>query len=374
MKKKLFKKIILSVVGGHLFAGLFILLIICCIVTSAAAAGAAKQKQDEEAAGSTTAKLPLSDSVENYRTYVEESTKKFGIPDWVNLVLAIMQQESRGEGTDVMQSSKCGYNILYKGETIPDPYYSIDCGVQNIRDALKQSQPKNVDDTQNISLALQGYNFGLAYILWAQLPENGGGYDHDKAVAYSAAQLQQHNEQYKDEPEKQWTIYGDVDYPEHVLRYYTTSNVIIPAGVLPLDSGYVFPVFNNWRLSQGYSKSHLAVDIAAPKGTFVLAVQDGTVTWAQEWDGKSTTGNQSYGNCIDITSTDGKTRTRYAHLDKMVVKNGDPVKQGQLIGYIGTTGNSSGYHLHFEYLPYLPDRPQERADPTIILTNLKKKE
>lgn len=352
MKKKLLKKIILSVVGGHLFAGLFIILIICCIVTSAAAAGAAKQKQDEEAAGSTTAKLPLSANVEKYRSYVEKSTKTYEIPNWVNLVLAIMQQESRGEGTDVMQSSKCGYNILYKGETIPDPYYSIDCGVQYIRDALNQAQPKNVDDTQNISLALQGYNFGLAYILWAQLPENGGGYDHDKAVAYSAAQLQQHNEQYKDEPEKQWTIYGDVDYPEHVLRYYTTSNVIMPDGVKILSTGYAFPVLNNWRISQEYKgAAHTGVDIAAPEGTLVVAAEDGTVTMAQQWDGQTTTGMQSYGNCIDISSTNGNTVTRYAHLKIMIVQKGKPVKRGQAIGYVGSTGNSSGNHLHFEYRP-----------------------
>ena len=367
MKKKLFKKIILFVGGGHLFVGFFILLIICCLVVSVSAAtggAAAKQQQDE---GSTTGKLPLSDSVENYRSYVEKSTKTYEIPDWVNLVLAIMQQETGGNGSDVMQSSNCGYNLLYRGKTIPDPYYSIDCGVQYIRDALSNSHPENIDDIQNISLALQGYNFGLAYIPWAQLPENGGGYDHDKAVEYSAEQLQKHNEENKDHPEKQWDKFGDVDYPEHVLRYYTTSNVIMPDGVLVLDSGYAFPVLNNWRFSQDYAGvAHTGVDLAAPEGTIVVAVEDGTVTRAQEWDGKTTTGMQSYGNCIDVTSTDGKVVTRYAHLKRMIVKNGDHVKRGQAIGCVGTTGNSTGYHLHFEYRP-----GDNYADPKKILTNLK---
>lgn len=347
MKKKLFKKILLSVVGGHICAGLFIMLIICCIVTSAAAAGAAKQKKDEEDASG----MPLSAEVESYRSYVEESTQKYGIPDYVDLILADMMQESHGAGSDVMQCSACGYNTLYRGGTILDPYYSIDCGVQYMRDGLVAASASGDDDIPNISLALQGYNFGLAYFTWAL---SRGGYSHNNAVEYSNMQKQKLS----------WSSYGDVDYVQHVLRYYKSG--IIPEGVVIFSSGYAFPVLSDWKISQEYKgEAHTGIDIAASEGTIVVAAEDGTVTMAQQWDGQTKTGMQSYGNCIDVTGTNTQNITRYAHLKIMVVKEGQQVKQGQIIGYVGNTGNSFGNHCHFEYRP--ASNNHNHANPRIIL-------
>ena len=85
----------------------------------------------------------------------------------------------------------------------------------------------------------------------------------------------------------------------------------------------------------------------------VYAAEAGTVNWVQTWDGKSTAGNQSYGNGVKIRHADynGQTlETRYAHLSSYVVKNGQAVEEGQLIGYTGNTGKSSGAHLHFEVI------------------------
>lgn len=114
-------------------------------------------------------------------------------------------------------------------------------------------------------------------------------------------------------------------------------------------------------LTQGmYSSSgvwHGAIDMRCTwDGTTkqaVYAAEDGTVNWVQTWDGKSTAGNQSYGNAVKIRHADysGQTlETRYAHLSSYVVKNGQAVKEGQLIGYTGNTGKSSGAHLHFEVI------------------------
>lgn len=85
----------------------------------------------------------------------------------------------------------------------------------------------------------------------------------------------------------------------------------------------------------------------------VYAAEEGTVTWVQSWDGKSTAGNQSYGNAVKIKHADYESQTletRYAHLSEYLVKNGQAVKEGQLIGYTGNTGKSSGAHLHFEVI------------------------
>lgn len=100
-----------------------------------------------------------------------------------------------------------------------------------------------------------------------------------------------------------------------------------------------------------YGKLHRAIDLRAAVGTPVYAAEDGTVDWVQSWDGKSTGGNQSYGNLVRIHHADYKGRrlqTLYAHLKESKVMYGQAVKEGELIGYSGNTGNSKGPHLHFE--------------------------
>lgn len=96
---------------------------------------------------------------------------------------------------------------------------------------------------------------------------------------------------------------------------------------------------------------HRAVDLRAAVGTPVYAAEDGTVDCVQDWDGYSTRGNQSYGNLVRIRHVDYKgvkLQTLYAHLNESKVKCGQTVKEGELIGYSGNTGNSKGPHLHFE--------------------------
>lgn len=104
-----------------------------------------------------------------------------------------------------------------------------------------------------------------------------------------------------------------------------------------------------WFYSDG--TLHRAIDLRAAVGTPVYAAEDGTVDWVQAWDGHSTSGNQSYGNMVRIRHHEYKGRklqTLYAHLKESKVKYGQTVKEGELIGYSGSTGNSKGPHLHFE--------------------------
>ena len=85
--------------------------------------------------------------------------------------------------------------------------------------------------------------------------------------------------------------------------------------------------------------AHKGIDIAAPLNTEITAAGSGTVSKAYTSD--------TYGNVIFINH-EGRYETVYAHLNKMLVKEGDSVQKGQLIGRMGTTGQSSGVHLHFE--------------------------
>lgn len=91
----------------------------------------------------------------------------------------------------------------------------------------------------------------------------------------------------------------------------------------------------------GRNKVHLGVDYAAPTGTPVRTIADGVVSFAG-WQ-------RGYGNVIEIDHS-GKKSTLYAHLSRIDVKEGARVAQGDFVGAVGSTGMSTGPHLHFEFL------------------------
>jgi Membrane proteins related to metalloendopeptidases len=93
----------------------------------------------------------------------------------------------------------------------------------------------------------------------------------------------------------------------------------------------------------GYNRMHKGVDFAAPKGTPILAAGDGVI--------RSAGRNRGYGNYVEIRH-DSEFRTAYAHLSRFAkgIKHGTRVKQGQVIGFVGSTGLATGSHLHFEVI------------------------
>ena len=114
------------------------------------------------------------------------------------------------------------------------------------------------------------------------------------------------------------------------------------------NGDFLWPVPGYGTVSQGYDVTrHTGIDISAEQGVAVIAAADGTVSHVQTWDGSTTTGDQSYGNMVQITHADERT-TLYAHLSKVLVSSGDSVSAGETIGYVGNTGNADGAHLHFE--------------------------
>ena len=93
----------------------------------------------------------------------------------------------------------------------------------------------------------------------------------------------------------------------------------------------------------GSADYHPGLDISADRGDPVVATANGTVSSAQR--------SGAYGNMIVIDHGFGIS-TRYAHLDSFRVKPGDAVRRGDVIGYAGSTGRSTGSHLHYEVLVY----------------------
>lgn len=106
----------------------------------------------------------------------------------------------------------------------------------------------------------------------------------------------------------------------------------------------------------GVKKSHTGIDIASNMGTSVYAADGGTVTLAA-WNG-------GYGNCIMIDHGNGYV-TLYGHLSSISVSSGQTLSQGDAIGAVGSTGNSTGPHLHFEVI-----KSGTRIDPEQFYSGL----
>lgn len=147
-------------------------------------------------------------------------------------------------------------------------------------------------------------------------------------------------------------VVADVTYVNGVKtgRELLSETIIVEASPKIVEVGTITPPTFIKPISGGYLTSgygprwgsvHRGVDWSCSTGTSVMASSGGTVVQAG-WYG-------SYGYCITISHGNG-IQTRYAHLSKILVSYGDYVKQGDVIGRSGNTGNSTGPHLHFEVI------------------------
>ncbi|MBD2188120.1 peptidoglycan DD-metalloendopeptidase family protein [Pseudanabaena mucicola] len=135
----------------------------------------------------------------------------------------------------------------------------------------------------------------------------------------------------------QWTM----QLPQNIaaIDLNSISTFIMPVSDATISSGF------GWRVHPitGERRLHKGVDFAAPTGTPIFAAADGVVTDAGWTDG-------GYGNIVELRHADG-TLTLYAHTNQVYVAKGQMVRQGQPIAEVGTTGRSTGPHLHFEIQP-----------------------
>lgn len=321
------KALVTAIAAGGWVA---ILAVVICVMF-----GAALYFFGDESSNTYT---PVSPEVEAYTPVISKYATQYEIGEYVELIKAIMMQESGGKGNDPMQASESGYNTKYprKPNSIKDPNYSIECGVRAIASCLKESKCKTPLDMDNISLALQGYNFGNVYISWAV--SKYGGYSLANAEEFSKEQAKKNG----------WASYGDINYVDHVLRYYPYGNFSydieyngsgrLGLPISGMSKSHITSYFGPRTSPGGFgSTDHKGLDIGYPTGTHVLACEKGTATVAGWYGG--------YGKCIILDHGNG-LQTIYGHLSSVNIKKGQKVLRGQYIGNVGSTGNSTGPHLH----------------------------
>jgi len=128
---------------------------------------------------------------------------------------------------------------------------------------------------------------------------------------------------------------------ETMMMSRNLQEEIYPAG-RPVKGGWISSYFG-WRANpfSGGREHHDGMDFAGKEGSDVLAVASGVVTWASKRYG--------YGNLVEVNHGNGYS-TRYGHNNEIVVKVGQTVKKGEVLSKMGSTGRSTGPHVHFEVL------------------------
>ena len=284
----------------------------------------------------------------NIVAWLDKYTKLYGISDYIGLAYALIMVENPStDGTDdIMQSSEsAGY---------PGPGYltgeaSVKQGCKHLAQQIKNGQTQNVD----IWGVMQGYNFGSAYIPW--LANRGGKNTTDLAEEYSrdvvapslgnttgATYPYVNAVSQADGRTYLYVNGGNFHYAAMIRQYVKVTESV----------GYVVPISKPVTVTSefGYRQHpitgayelHNGIDLVnGNPSTPIYASAAGEVVIAgsyPEW----------YGNYVVIKHSDG-LYTGYAHQSQLRVSVGDTVKQGQQIGNMGTTGPSTGPHLHFQF-------------------------
>lgn len=284
----------------------------------------------------------------NIVAWLEKYTKLYGISDYIGLAYALIMVENPGtDGTDdIMQSSESAGH--------PGPGYltgeaSVNQGCKHLAQQIKNGQDQNVD----IWGVMQGYNFGSAYIPW--LSNRGGVNTTDLAEVYSrtvvapslgnttGATYPYVNAVSQADGRTYLYVNGGNFHYAAMIRQYVKVNE---------SSGYVVPISKPVTVNSefgyryhpitGSYELHNGIDLVNGNATTpIYASAAGEVVISGSYP-------DWYGNYVVIKHSDG-LYTGYAHQSQLRVSVGDTVNQGQQIGNMGTTGPSTGPHLHFQF-------------------------
>lgn len=199
----------------------------------------------------------------------------------------------------------------------------------NIRDKLIKNYSYDVDFQRDIR---KGTPFE---VLYEQLVDSDGEVVGSGEIVYSSLKIRGNEYAFY----RYETLYGDVGY-------FDAEGQSIEKSFLrtPVDGAQITSTFGERRHPiLGYTRQHKGLDFGAPSGTPIYAAASGVIVNMES--------KGSYGNYVRLHHRNGY-ETAYAHLSRFNtdLKRGRAVKQGDVIGYVGTTGQSTGPHLHYELL------------------------
>ncbi|MEG0235871.1 MAG: bifunctional lytic transglycosylase/C40 family peptidase [Bacilli bacterium] len=200
VRGKLNKKLLTIILSSFGLTFILLILLLTIVVGIISSSSSASNEIDY------IPSLNIPPEVEKYRSVVQIECNNNGIPELVDIILALITQESYGRLADIMQSSES--QGLPPG-TITDPNLSIKLGVNYVAGVYKEAKEKATKNV--IETTLQGYNFGKGFVNWSI--KKNGGWTQENAIEFSRIHSngnQRENGTYK---------YGDQLYVQHVKRY-----------------------------------------------------------------------------------------------------------------------------------------------------------
>lgn len=299
-------------------------------------------------------KLP--DEVMKWEENIDEALEEEDLDEkYKPVMLAILNQESGGDmsstGGDIFQSSesKCG-----EIGCITDPQESTDQAVKHFKDNLKEA-----DDNDEVAIA--SYNFGNGFADWTQ-ENHDNEWSEEIALEFSAEQMDKVDDPdnyscINETAEEEGACFGDYAYVKRILEFVPEDSELsgdddgdgeqteVIAGDIhsPLkDDDLVVTSEFGPRESPGNgvgSSEHKGIDLDCNRPDDVFSVQDGEIEKAGQVTG--------YGNYVLVKHDDNEF-TGYGHLSDVSVSDGDSIDGGEKVGECGSTGDSTGDHLHFE--------------------------
>lgn len=295
--------------------------------------------------------------VERWRPYVEVEAQRNDIPHAVNYLLVIILLESRGNAEqwpDIMQSSE---SLGLPPNSITDPLESIRVGVSYFAGSYQQF-PEH--DLLNI---LQAFNFGRGFLSYTP-----PSYNFDTAVSFarnlSGGRRVTYTNPIAIGINGGWRYaHGNMFYAKLAAQYISPSHD--GDWVLPVLPGFVVTSPFGMRIgpagpTMGIMEFHNGIDLVNPlvSDPPIFAAAGGVVVFS-DW-------TRGYGNYI-IIQHDETTFSAYAHNQLNMVSVGDTVQAGEQIAIMGTTGWSTGVHLHFEIMLNTTDMWSGHVDPAPLL-------
>jgi murein DD-endopeptidase MepM/ murein hydrolase activator NlpD len=280
-------------------------------------------------------------NVNNLKTgqKIEFTTDRLGRTKVVNFIFPISRTEkiklSRNLISDVFEKNKIITNlnkrIVFKEGKIFNSFYktAIDLEIlPNVIVDFARIYGFQVDFQRDIR---KNDNFQIAYEIFED--DQGKIFETGNIIFADLKLTRQHNALY---------YFNKKNYEGH----YDSSGRSIQKALMktPINGAQLSSSFGMRKHPiDGFNKMHRGTDFAAPKGTPIMASGDGVIVKAK-WCGGG-------GNCIKIKHNSTYS-TIYAHMSKFAngIKNGIRVKQGRIIGYVGSTGKSTGPHLHYEVI------------------------
>lgn len=291
----------------------------------------------------------LSEKVLKWEDDITDAVIKYELDlEYVPILLAILQQESGGDmintNGDIFQSSesKCG-----SIGCITNPIESIDQAVKHFKETVSRSNG-------NKEVAIQSYNFGNGFADWVK-KNHENKWSVDIAIEFSQKMMKKVSNPsnytcIRAEAKPHGACYGDILYVPSIVSYLPkgNNNQVETEGV-DFSGDLIHPIipptvtsnFGKRVSPQGIgSTDHKGIDLGCIGGvTPIRSAGAGQIVYSNYSNG--------YGNTVIIKHEEGFF-TLYAHMSRLLKNTNDFVNAGTQIGVCGSTGNSTGPHLHFE--------------------------